>query len=187
MSRTPLLALATLAAALLRLPYLATQSLWFDETYTAHVVGAGSLGGLWDRVGASESTPPLFYVLTWAWVHAVGSEGEAALRTISALALVAAVPVAFFALRWLAGPPAALATAALMAVSPLLSWYALDARAYGLLVLAGLLSVWATAAVLERASARRFALWALAAAAAIWTHWFAGFLVLGELVALLWL
>lgn len=181
------LTLATAVAAALRLPFLATQSLWFDETYTVHVVQAGSLGELWHRIGASESTPPLFYLLAWGWTHAVGSTGAAAVRTVSALALVAAVPVAFCALRRLAGWRSALAVAALLAVSPLLSWYALDARAYGLLVLTALLSVWAFGAALEHASARRLALWALAAAAAIWTHWFAGFLVLAEVVVLLWL
>ena len=116
------------------------------------------------------------------------SYGAAAVRSVSALALIAAVPVAYLALRRLAGAPAALATAALLAVSPLLGFYALDARAYGLLVLTGLLSVWAFGAVLcDGATPRRLVLWALAAAAAIWTHWFAGFLVLAEVVALLWL
>lgn len=182
-----LLALATAVAAALRLPFLATQSLWFDETYTAHVVQAGSLGELWHRIGASESTPPLFYLLTWGWTRLAGSDGAAALRTVSALALVAAVPVAYGALRRLAGDAGALAVAALLAVSPLMSWYALDARAYGLLVLTALLSVWAFAAVLAAPAPRTLVLWALAAATAIWTHWFAGFLVLAELLALLWL
>ena len=54
-------------------------------------------------------------------------------------------------------------------------------------MLIALLSVWALGAVLETPSRGRLALWALAAAAAIWTHWFAGFLVLAEVVALLWL
>jgi len=182
----PLLALATGVAALLRLPFLGTQSLWFDETYTVHVVH-GSLGDLWHRVGATESTPPLFYLLTWAWVHVVGSDGAAAVRTVSALALVAAVPVAYAALRRLTGRDAAMAVAALLAVSPLLSWYAVDARAYGLLVLVALLSVWALGAVLAQPSPKHLALWALATAAALWTHWFASFLVLGEALALLWL
>ncbi|HET6448826.1 MAG TPA: glycosyltransferase family 39 protein, partial [Conexibacter sp.] len=182
----PLLALATLLAAALRLPFLGTQSLWFDETYTVHVVQASSLGALWDRIGASESTPPLFYVLTWAWAQAAG-DGAVAVRTVSALALVASVPVAYAALRRLVGRDAALASAALVAASPLLGWYALDARAYGLMVLTALLSVWAFAATLDAATAKQLALWALAAAAAIWTHWFAGFLVLAEALALLWL
>jgi 4-amino-4-deoxy-L-arabinose transferase-like glycosyltransferase len=182
-----LLALATLVAAALRLPFLATQSFWLDETYTVHVVGAGSLGELWDRIGATESTPPLFYLLAWGWTHALGSHGEATLRTLPALASIAAVPVAFAALRRLAGCRAALAAAAVVAVSPLLVSYALDARAYTLLVLTGLLSVWVCSAALEEPTPRRLALWALAGAAAIWTHWFAGFLVLGEAVALVWL
>ncbi|HEX5146328.1 MAG TPA: glycosyltransferase family 39 protein, partial [Conexibacter sp.] len=165
-----LLALATAASAALRLPFLTTQSLWFDETYTVHVVQAGSLGELWHRVGASESTPPLFYVLAWLWTRLAGGDGAGSLRTVSALALIAAVPVAYGALRRLAGQRAALAVAALVAASPLLAWYALDARAYGLLVLAGLLSAWALGAAVAEPSPRRLALWALAAAAAIWTH-----------------
>jgi hypothetical protein len=65
--------------------------------------------------------------------------------------------------------------------------YALDARSYALLVLTSLLSVWALGALLERADRPRFALWALAAAATVWTHYFGGFLVLAEVVVLLWL
>jgi len=182
-----LLALATAVAAALRLPFLGTQSIWFDETYTIHVAHAGSLAAMWHRVGASESTPPLFYAATWVWTHALESWSAAAVRTVPALALVASVPVAYLALRRLAGATVALATAALLAVSPLLTWYALDARAYGLLVLTGLLSVWAFGAVLDATTPRRLAPWALAAAAASWTHWFAGFLVLAEVVVLLWL
>lgn len=181
------LALATVLAAALRLPFLGTQSLWFDETYTVHVMQAGSLGQLWDRIGASESTPPLFYLLTWGWTKLAGSDDAAAVRTVSALAIVVSVSVAYAALWRLVGRRAALATAALVAVSPLLGWYALDARAYGLLVLTALLSVWAFSAALEAPSARRLALWALAAATVVWTHWFGGFLVLGEALVLLWL
>jgi mannosyltransferase len=142
---------------------------------------------MWRGVGATESTPPLYYAFAWAWTKLIGDRGEATMRTISALALIAAVPVTYAALQRLVGRRAALGAAAIVAVSPLLVSYALDARAYGLLVLTGLLSVWACGALLEEATPRRWALWALAAAAAIWTHWFAGFLVLGEAVALLWL
>ena len=146
--RRAALALATPAALAAAVP--GTQSLWFDETYTVHVVQAGSLGELWHRIGASESTPPLFYLLAWGWTKLAGSDGAAAVRTVSALALVAAVPVAYLALRRLAGRRAALATAALAAVSPLLGWYALDARAYGLLVLTGAAERVGVRGVLER-------------------------------------
>ena len=109
------------------------------------------------------------------------------MRTVSALASIAAVPVTWLALRRLVGRPAALAAAAVVAVSPVLVAFALDARSYALLVLCALLSVWAFAALLEQATPRALALWALAAAATTWTHYYGGFLVLAEVVTLLWL
>nr|WP_281381557.1 glycosyltransferase family 39 protein [Conexibacter arvalis] len=169
------------------MPFLDGSSLWFDETYTAAVVDAGGLGAVWETIGRTESTPPLFYLLTWAWSQVVGDSGEATLRTVSALASIAATPVAYLALRRLVGRVPALAAAAIVTVSPVLVVYALDARSYALLVLTALLSVWAFAAVLESATGRRLALWGLAAAATIWTHYYGGFLVLAEVVVLLWL
>ena len=71
-----LLAVATAVAAVLRFAFLGSSSLWFDETYTAGVVAAGDLGALWDRVGATESTPPLFYALTWAWTQLTDIPGQ---------------------------------------------------------------------------------------------------------------
>jgi uncharacterized membrane protein len=40
-----------------------------------------------------------------------------------------------------------LATASILAVSPMLVWYSTDARSYGLFVLSALLSVWAASAL----------------------------------------
>ena len=69
----------------------------------------------------------------------------------------------------------------------MLVWYSLDARAYSLLVLLGLVTIWLLARVLEDPSPRRLAAWALCAAACVWTHYFGGFLVAAELGAMLWL
>lgn len=181
------LAALTAVAALLRLPFLGHQSLWFDETYTRAILRESTLSGLWDHVKATESTPPLFYLLGWL-VHA---RSAVAMRLIPALSLTAAVPVGYLALRRLIGVRAALASAAILAVSPLLVAYATDARSYGLFVLTGLLSVWGCAALLDGGSARSggsargFALWAVASVACIWTHYFGVFLVGAEVLVLL--
>jgi hypothetical protein len=177
---------AVVAAAALRFPFLGNQSLWYDETYTRAIVNAGSLGDVWRGVEATEATPPLYYLLTWAWGKPFGVASDAGLRMFGALAQVAAVPVAFAALRSYVGRGAALASAWLVATSPLLVFYALDARAYSLLVLLSLASLWALARLLERPAARRWLAWALIAAACVWTHYFAGFLVLAEVVVLAW-
>lgn len=175
------LALATAMAAALRLPFLAHQSLWLDEIYTREIVREGSLAGVWRHVRETESTPPLYYALAWL-AHA---RSAAAMRAIPALALTAAVPVGYLAFRRLVGSSAALATAAILAVDPMLVWYSTDARSYGLFVLTALLTVWAFSALLERSSTRRFGLWAVASVACVWTHYFGVFVVAGEAVLLL--
>jgi hypothetical protein len=64
--------------------------------------------------------------------------------------------------------------------------YSLNARAYPLLVLLGCLSLWAMGEALAREERRWLALWALLAAACLWTHYYAVFLVAAELAVLLW-
>ena len=180
-----LLGALTAVGAALRLPFLGLQSLWYDETFTHAIAGQDSLGAVWDQVRLTESTPPLYYVVTWIWTQLAGT-GDAALRAPAALAGVLCVPAAYLALRRFVGEPAALGAASLTAVSPVLVAYSLNARAYPLLVLLACLSVWAMGAALERADARRLGIWALLAAACMWTHYYAAFLVAAELAVLLW-
>lgn len=175
------LAAITLVAAALRLPFIGHQSLWFDEIYTRSIVREATITGLWRHVEATESTPPLFYLLTWL----VKARSAAALRVIPAVALTLAAPAGHFALRRLIGVWPALAAAAMLAVDPMLVEYGTDARSYALFVLIGLLTVWAFSAVLEHGSKKRYALWALACVACLWTHYFGAFLVAGETIVLL--
>ena len=87
-----------------------------------------------DAVGFSESAPPLYYALAWVWTQVTGT-GEFGLRSLSALAGVATVPVAYLLGAELRGRRAGLMAAALVAVNPMLLWYSQEARAYALLVL----------------------------------------------------
>lgn len=181
------MAAATVAAAALSLPFLSHQSLWLDEVYTRSVLGAHTLAGLWDRIRATESTPPLYYLLAKLSTVIAGTRSAAAVRVPSALAFIASVPVGYLALRRLVGRRPALAAAAIIAVSPDLVQFATDARSYALFVLTGLTTVWGFSAARERGSARRYAAWAVACVACLWTHYFGAFLVGTEAVALLWL
>jgi hypothetical protein len=200
--RRALVGLVVLAAAL-RLWRIGHQSFWLDETFTASLVDE-DLGGLVSGVRETESTPHLYYLLAWLWARAAG-DGEAALRTLSALFGIAAVPLAYAAARELLRPRIALIAAALVAVNPWLVWYSQEARAYSLLVLLSTLSLlyfvraWRAPAARARgeppgaaargggpAPGRTLALWALASALAVLTHYFAAFLVAPEGLALLW-
>jgi 4-amino-4-deoxy-L-arabinose transferase-like glycosyltransferase len=175
--RRELLALAgiTVLAAVLRFATLDVQSFWFDEAATVGVLDR-SFGGMLDAIPRGESTPPLYYVLAWLWSRPFGL-GEVGLRSLSALLGTLTVPVAFAAARELCGSRVGLWVAALAAVSPFLVWYSQEARSYALLVLLGALAVWLFARLLREGGARNAALWALVAALALATHYFALFLI----------
>ena len=81
-----------------------------------------------DVVGFSESAPPLYYVLGWLWVQVAGT-GEFGLRSLSALAGIATVPVAYLLGLELRGRRAGILAAALVAVNPMLVWYSQEAGA----------------------------------------------------------
>ena len=173
----------TAAAALLRFWAIGRQGFWYDEATTAWLL-RGTLGQMLARLPHTESTPPLYYVLAWVWVRLFG-DTQTGLRSLSALAGVATVPVAFAAARTLAGRRVALLAAGLVAVNPFLVWYSQEARSYALLVLAATVALWLFARAREEPTPRRLALWAVAAVVSLCTHYFAAFLVAPEAVVLL--
>jgi 4-amino-4-deoxy-L-arabinose transferase-like glycosyltransferase len=170
-------------AALLRVPTLGEQSFWFDETITAQLVDQ-DLGGVLAQVEGSESTPPLYYLLAWAWSGVLGT-GEAALRSLSALLGIATVVMAWLLGRRLAGDRAAALAALLTATCPLLVWFSQEARAYALLAFLGALSALLALRARQEPAARRLAAWAVGAVLALATHYFAAFLIAAEAVWLL--
>src|SRR4249920_788834 len=139
----------TAGAAALRFATLGLQSYHHDEVVTASRVLRGSFWHAMDAVGFSESAPPLYYALAWVWTQVTGT-GEVGLRSFSALAGVATVPVAYLLGAELRDRAAGIAAAALVAVNPMLLWYSQEARAYALLVLLTSISFLYFARVLPR-------------------------------------
>lgn len=172
-----------LLAAALRLATLGTQSLWFDEAATWDLVRR-SFGGMLHRLPDAESSPPLFYALEWGWIRVFG-DGEAGLRSLPALAGILTVPVAYAIARRVASARAGLATAALVAVNPLLVWFGQEARSYALAVLLSALALLLLVRAQEDRRDRVLAGWAVAAALALATHYFTAFVLLPQAIWLL--
>jgi mannosyltransferase len=164
----------TALAAALRFPTLGLQSYRHDEAVTAGRVLVSSLSGTMHLVWTSESTPPLYYVLAWAWSHLFGVH-EIGLRSLSALFGTATVPVAYLAGRELVGRRTGLVVAAIVAVNPMLVWYSQDARAYALLVLLTTAALLFFLRARRSGSARDLGCWAVFSALALATHYFAFF------------
>jgi uncharacterized membrane protein len=173
-----------LIAAVIRIVVLTNQSYWMDEALTAYEAQL-PFGAMLNTVVHVETTPPLYFVLIWAWGHVFGN-GEAALRSVSMLAGVALVPLAYSSARDLVNPRAGVFAAALVTFNPFLIWYSQEARAYMLLAaLSGASFLWFVRAR-EDPSRRNLAWWAVWSSLALATHFFAGFLVAPEALWLLW-
>jgi hypothetical protein len=177
------LAALTLLAAALRFTRIGHQGFWFDEANTAllvHFSPAKMLG----LIPRTESTPPLYYCLAWVWARMFGY-GEPALRSLSALAGVATVPVAYAAATRLISRRAGLVAAALTACNPMLVWYSQEARSYSLLVLLSAVTLLAFVYARDDPSSRAVSAWVLSSALALATHYYALLLVLPEALRLL--
>lgn len=173
----------TLLAGAVRFIGLGHQSFWYDEAWTDYLVRLRP-GELLKTVPQTESTPPLYYMVAWAWVRVFGRD-EAGLRSLSALAGTLTVPVAYATGATLATRRVGLIVAALAGTSPILVWYSQEARSYMLVVLLAALSLLCFAHARETPTRGWLAAWAVTSIAAFATHYFAVFIVASEAVLLL--
>jgi 4-amino-4-deoxy-L-arabinose transferase-like glycosyltransferase len=178
-----LVAAITALGAALRFATITSQSYWFDEATTAHAVQL-SLGGLLHVVRTTESTPPFYYVLAWVWAKVFGT-GEAGLRSLSAVAGTALIPITYLCGRELLSRAAGCVAAALVAVSPFMIWYSQEARAYMLFAAFCGLSLLFFARARRDPSTANLTWWTICSGLALLTHFFAGFLVAPEALWLL--
>lgn len=174
----------TVLAAVLRFATLGVQAYHHDEIVTASRLLRGSFGHAMDAVGFSESAPPLYYALAWFWTQLTGT-GEFGLRSLSAVAGVATVPVAYLLGRELRGRRTGLMAAALVAVNPMALWYSQEARAYALLALLCAISLLYCLRALHRGERRDVVFWGLVSGLALATHYFAVFPIAVEAIWLL--
>lgn len=170
-------------AALLRFYHLGHQGFWFDEGNTAQEVQF-TPGQMVTLLKHYESTPPLYYSIAWVWARIFG-DNETGLRSLSAVAGVLAVPVAYGGAAKLLSKRAGLIAAALVAFNPYLIWYSQEARAYSLVVLLTGGSLLAFAYARESASKLAMAAWVILSGLALTTEYYAALVVIPEAIWLL--
>lgn len=169
-----LLALVVSVGAALRFREALRTPLWFDELYSLSAVQR-SFGDMLE-VMRRDVHPPLHFVLSWLWLRAGAS--DLWVRELSIAMGLLGIVVVWALARSLAGPRAGLVAAALVALHPWHIYISQEARSYALLWLllgAAALAAWR---ILERPMNMRIATYALAAAAALWTHYLAGVVLL---------
>jgi 4-amino-4-deoxy-L-arabinose transferase-like glycosyltransferase len=160
----------TLVAIVLRVPDLASRSLWLDEAWRANLAMAPSWHAFWSGVlgaGSGEvdaPLPPLFALALRAATTVLG-HSEAALRAVPFAASVAAVPLAYLVGRACGGRAAGIAAAFCFALYPNAVLYGRELKQYSVdvFVVLGLLLL-ASRVARRPDDLRAWAAFALAAA-----------------------
>jgi hypothetical protein len=157
--------------------------------YLEHDDPPAGIGRVLRAVELSDTSPPLYYLLLWAWTRAFGTS-DGALRALSVVFALAALPLVARIARHAAGRAAAAPACVLFTLLPASVWFSTEGRMYSLLWLeaAGLA---ATTGELARrgpfGSARwLWAAWVAAAAAGLFTHYAFVFVLGAVLVASAW-
>jgi mannosyltransferase len=171
-----LLLLATLLAAAATLPVLGLRSFWLDEVLSLQMAKD------WSAMRA-DSNMWLYHILLHVWLRL--GESEWTVRLLSALFAIAAVPLIGLLGRQLFGGWAGPCAAVLLALNLFMHRYAAEARAYSLLLLLILLSALCYLRLLRGSGWAAWLGFVLAAAAAVYAHFFAALVLLVMYGALL--
>ena len=173
----------TLLALVLRWSPLQV-SLHDDELFLYAIVKDHSLGEVLSIVHDTEKTPPLGFVLSWLFAH--GDDLTIPLRIPSLVAGIASVPLVYLLGRRTVGRAAATVAAAWFAISPFQIYYATGARAYAEVAALVILATLALLLALEQRRLRWWALYVVAAVAAIYSHYIAALVLAPQAAWALW-
>jgi uncharacterized membrane protein len=168
------LAAMTLAGFLLRVHV--PRGLWLDEAISVHQANLG-LSDMMKNLQYGDRHPPLHHLVLWATVKVFG-DSELTVRMPSIIAGTLVVPALFLLGRELYDRRTGLVAALFGACSPLLIWYAQEARMYAFVTLFGLLALWTQLRVIRRPSMGTWAAYILATSALLFSHYF-GLLLIG--------
>jgi hypothetical protein len=168
------LSVAAVVAVGVGLRFVQRSPLWLDEALSVNIAEL-PVGDMLDAL-KHDGHPPLYYLLLHYWMEVVG-DGDVAVRALSGLFAVAALPLMYLAGRRVAGPVAGRWALVVAAASPYMVRYATETRMYSLVMLLVLAGYLLLLDALERPRWSRLVGLALISGLLMLTHYWAFFLV----------
>lgn len=151
-----------------------TSPLWLDEALSVNIATL-PVGELLDAL-RRDGHPPLYYLLLHVWTGVFG-DGDVAVRSLSGVFGVAALPLLLAAGRRYGGATCGVAATVLYATSPFAIRYATEARMYSLVALLVVAGWLALRRAEERPTIGRLAAVAGVAGALLLSHYWSLFLL----------
>jgi mannosyltransferase len=121
-------------AVVLRAYDIGQPSLWNDELFSRYYADLFGLKFLWTTGLPREDSPPLYYMAIAGWMQVFGTS-EVAMRSLSLVASVLALPLIYLIGKELLDQRSGRLAALIFAVSPMQVNFAQEARTYALLLI----------------------------------------------------
>jgi len=161
----------------LRVYQLGTQSIWYDEAFSISL----SKMSLSQMVQATTADvhPPFYYLILHYWVALFGTSAVA-VRLLSVLFGVLAIPMIYVVGRQLFNKEAGLVGALILALSSFNIWFSQETRMYSLMVFLALLSMYFFLCFLQRGTLALSAGYVLSTMLLLYTHYYGVFVVIAQ-------
>lgn len=162
--------------------YIGHKSVWFDE---AHSVFFAKLPwrDFWEVLSNKEANMGLYYVFLKFWL--IFGDSEFAIRALSALFAIAAIPVFYALAKRLFGVHAGLISTVLISVNAFFIEYAQEARGYSLALFLVVLSSYFFVRVIEDPSNKKHVYgYIIIGALAVYAHFFSALVLLAQTLSI---
>jgi len=166
-----------LIGLLFRVYHLGTQSIWLDEAFS--VALAKMTVPQMVQATAADVHPPLYYFLLHYWIIVFGTS-ESAVRLLSVLFGVLAIPMIYVVGRQLFNREAGLVGALILALSSFNIYYSQETRMYSLMALLALLSMYFFWRFLQQSNLVSLVGYILSTTLLVYTHYYGWFVVIAQ-------
>ena len=169
---------------------VARQPLFADELSTYWIVATHSLGGVVSlmygttHIPHAEITPPLYFLASW--LTSQTSHSPEFVRAPSLIAGTLTIPVIYALGRRTFGRRTGLLAATITTLAPFMIYYSAEARSYAVMMFFVVLSTLSLLIALDTGRTRWWALYAVAECAAFYTHYTCIFVLIVQLLWVLW-
>ncbi len=156
--------------SLLSLFNMSRWSVWFDEAYGLFLIRSDYLEVA--KLTSTDVHPPMYYWALKLWTSMFGTGSEIAVRSLSLVFMLTAIGFIYLLIRRWFGQKAAIYSLALLALTPLLLRYSVEARMYGMTTAIVAASTYVMVLAMEKPKAWKWITYGLLVSLGLWTHYF---------------
>ena len=153
--------------------FIVPRGLWLDEATSVYEARM-PFGQMITTLRTADVHPPLYFSILWVTIRWFGS-GQLAVRLPSIIAGALVVPMLFFLGREVYDRRTGVIAAALGSVAPIMVWYSQETRMYALLMLFGVIAIWAQVRIFRGGGRLVWVVYVIASVAMVWTQYFGAF------------